>query len=135
MDVLPFTDGVDASSPASDTSTDVGQELESPPTQYNTFLGLPPSQGSAGPRTPKKRPFSISDEKRELFGSLSALLTPPQTVKQRSNPTEAFFPTVNTSGSSRADPVTPTRHKGKQRATTSARWDELVNSQVGRPTP
>ncbi|KAF8549228.1 hypothetical protein OG21DRAFT_1525954 [Imleria badia] len=131
-DALPFTNGVEAESPASDTTTEVGQEVEPPPVRYS-FLGLPPSQGSesgAVLRTPKKRPSSILDGKQGLFGSSSALLTPPQTIKQ-THRTEAFGPSASAGGSSRPEPVTPTRNKGKERA--SARFDEFMQSQVGHP--
>lgn len=119
---LPFTHGgqqnqvASAPSPGSEADTDV-DDLGSPP-RYS-FLGLDPSQGSA-PSTPKKRPSIIAVVKSEHYGlrggASSTLLTPPQSVRHNANRIEAFVPVVDGIGNSRPEPVTPTRHKGKERA-------------------
>jgi hypothetical protein len=134
-DALPFTHGVEphqAPSPASETATDV--EQEEPPRARYSFLGLSPTQESesgAGPSTPRKRP-SIVDEKQDLFDhyetSSSALLTPPQSMKTHAGRIEAYAPSASGS-SSRPEPVTPTRHKGKERA----RCDQLTEAEVRHP--
>lgn len=125
-DVLQFTDGLQlepvASASASNrTATDVHQEAK-PPRERYSFLGLSPSQSSepdAVPSTPKKPPSST------VYGgtSSSALLTPPRSAA-KPNRVEAFPPTA--SSSSRPEPVTPTRSKGKERACLG--WDALVDA-------
>lgn len=132
LDVLPFTHGrhdevASAPSPISDTTTEVEQDAEPPRVRYS-FLGLPPTQESEAPSTPKKRPSAVSDGRRiRGEASSSALLTPPQSAKQHANRADAFTSTASGSGSSRPDPDTPTRYKGKGRAT---QWDQHMEIEV-----
>lgn len=125
-DVLQFTDGlqrepVASASTFNRTATDVQREAK-PPRERYSFLGLSPSQSSepdAVPSTPKKPPSST------VYGgtSSSALLTPPRSAA-KPNRVETFPPTA--SSSSRPEPVTPTRSKGKERACLG--WDALVDA-------
>lgn len=113
-DALPCTSGT-SETQASDTPTQPTRD-EEPPVRYS-FLGLSPSQGSrAGvPSTPKK--FASSPQ---LYGlraepSSSALPT-PETMKPANR--------LQAQGSaSTQEPVTPTQHKGKERAN---QWDRFT---------
>ncbi|KAG8213569.1 hypothetical protein J3R82DRAFT_10224 [Butyriboletus roseoflavus] len=115
LDALPFTHGVEpnepasAPSPASDTTTEVEEDVEPPRARYS-FLGLPPtqeSQSGAEPSTPKKRPSSV--------------LQDPETAPRHLPQPRAAVVV------SRPEPVSPTRYKGKERA--SAQWDRLVEAE------
>lgn len=90
-------------------------QADTKPRPRYSFLGLSPTQESEHPST-----HPSIDGKQELFGlhSSSALLTPPQSM--------------------RPEPVTPTRHKGKEPA--DPEWDDdevrhLLNPRHRRPMP
>lgn len=130
-DALPFTRGAEATS-AFEADTDTGHDVELP-ARYS-FLNLPPSQESqsgAVPSTPKRHPapsVRAGQELQDLHSepSSSTLLTPSPSTQ--SNGAEPYVNVPGGSGSSRLELGTPTRHKGKGRAT--PRWDQLAATEV-----
>ncbi|KIJ68004.1 hypothetical protein HYDPIDRAFT_165747 [Hydnomerulius pinastri MD-312] len=134
--------------PSSQASTEVDWEEVLPPAtpthQNYSFLGLNLSQDSNAsvvePSTPRRtRPSPSGDGNDNDAPNVGVsnpgmLLTPPQTTHRHSGPTHAgySYDSEGPNGSSRPEPGTPTRHKGKERSI-NPHWERIVEDEEENP--